>query len=117
VKDGRPQGRDTAGRGSSVHDSLPAHSGSPIEKHQSDVARLSSATVVERKQRKKRLPSSKAATEAVNSLFRPGFKYSKAEVLLMDLRQPSKLTDDLFSNSQPVMADKVMSVLDEINGR
>ncbi|WP_434578003.1 translesion error-prone DNA polymerase V subunit UmuC [Pseudomonas sp. Z5-35] len=59
----------------------------------------------------------KAATEAVNRLFRPGFKYSKAEVLLMDLRQPGEFTDDLFAQSQPVMADKVMGVLDEINGR
>lgn len=59
----------------------------------------------------------KAATEAVNRLFRPGFKYSKAEVLLMDLRQPGEFTDDLFAHSQPVIADKVMSVLDEINGR
>ncbi|KFE52439.1 translesion error-prone DNA polymerase V subunit UmuC [Pseudomonas syringae] len=59
----------------------------------------------------------KAATEAVNRLFRQGFKYSKAEVLLMDLRQPGEFTDDLFAHSQPVAADKVMSVLDEINGR
>ncbi|WLG59628.1 translesion error-prone DNA polymerase V subunit UmuC [Pseudomonas extremorientalis] len=59
----------------------------------------------------------KAATEAVNRLFRPGFKYSKAEVLLMDLRQPGEFNDDLFAQSQPTMADKVMSVLDEINGR
>ncbi|WP_419795295.1 translesion error-prone DNA polymerase V subunit UmuC [Pseudomonas palleroniana] len=59
----------------------------------------------------------KAATEAVNRLFRPGFKYSKAEVLLMDLRQPGEFTDDLLAQSQPTMADKVMSVLDEINGR
>lgn len=59
----------------------------------------------------------KAATEAVNRLFRPGFKYSKAEVLLMDLRQPGEFTDDLFAHSQPAAADKVMSVLDEINGR
>jgi DNA polymerase V len=59
----------------------------------------------------------KAATEAVNRLFRPGFKYSKAEVLLMDLRQPGEFTDDLFAHSQPAEAEKVMSVLDEINGR
>jgi DNA polymerase V len=59
----------------------------------------------------------KAATEAVNRLFRPGFRYSKAEVLLMDLRQPGEFTDDLFAHSEPAMADKVMSVLDEINGR
>jgi len=59
----------------------------------------------------------KAATEAVNRLFRPGFKYSKAEVLLMDLRQPGEFTDDRFAHSQPAIADKVMNVLDEINGR
>ncbi|MBV4455080.1 DUF4113 domain-containing protein [Pseudomonas sp. SWRI103] len=32
-------------------------------------------------------------------------------------RQPGELTDDLFAQSQPAMADKVMSVLNEINGR
>ena len=59
----------------------------------------------------------KAATEAVSRLFRPGFKYSKAEVLLLDLRQPGEFTDDLFAASQPVSAEKVMGVLDEINTR
>lgn len=59
----------------------------------------------------------KAATEAVNRLFRPGFIYSKAEVLLMDLRQPGEFTDDLFAHSQPAMADTSTSVLDDINGR
>jgi DNA polymerase V len=34
----------------------------------------------------------KAATEAVNRLFRQGFNYSKAEVLLLDLRQPGEFT-------------------------
>lgn len=58
-----------------------------------------------------------AATEVINRLFHPGNKYSKAEVLLKDLRQPREFTDDLFAHSQPVMADKVMSVLNEINGR
>lgn len=59
----------------------------------------------------------KAATQAVEHLFRPGFRYSKAEVLLMDLRQPGEFTDDLFAHIQPAAADKVMSVLDQINGR
>ena len=35
----------------------------------------------------------------------------------MDLRQPGEFTDDLFAASQPVAAEKVMSVLDETNGR
>ncbi|MCQ9391056.1 translesion error-prone DNA polymerase V subunit UmuC [Pseudomonas viridiflava] len=59
----------------------------------------------------------KAATEAVSRLFRPGFKYSKAEVLLLDLRQPGEFTDDLFAACQPAAAEKVMGVLDEINSR
>jgi DNA polymerase V len=57
----------------------------------------------------------KAAKKAVNRVYRPGFKYSKAEVLLMDLRQPGEFTDDLFAASQPIAANKVMGVLDEIN--
>lgn len=57
------------------------------------------------------------ATRAVERLFRPGFRYSKAEVLLMDLRQPGEFTDDLFAHTQPATADKVMGVLDEINNR
>lgn len=59
----------------------------------------------------------KAATEAVNRLFRPGFNYSKAEVLLLELCRPGQFTEDLFTASQPETADKVMSVLDDINAR
>ncbi len=59
----------------------------------------------------------KAATEAVNRLFQRGFKHSKAEVLLLDLRQPGEFTDDLFAALQPVAAEKVMDVLDQINTR
>lgn len=59
----------------------------------------------------------KAAVQAIDHLFRPGFRYSKAEVLLMDLRQPGEFTDDLFAALQPVATNKLMVVLDEINGR
>ena len=59
----------------------------------------------------------KAATEAVNRLFRPGFKYSKTEVLLLDLRPPGEFTDDLFAALQAAAAEKVISILDEINTR
>lgn len=58
-----------------------------------------------------------AAVKAVDQLFRPGFKYSKAEVLLLNLCQQGEYTDDLFSISQPQATGKVMGVLDEINGR
>lgn len=59
----------------------------------------------------------RAATEAVEQVYRPGYRYSKAEVLLMDLRQPGEFTDDLFAVAQPVACDRLMSVLDEINGK
>jgi DNA polymerase V len=50
-------------------------------------------------------------------VFRPGFKYSKAEVMLVNLCQPGEYTEDLFSVSQPQKAVQVMTVLDEINER
>jgi DNA polymerase V len=59
----------------------------------------------------------KAAVDAVDQVFRLGFKYSKAEVLLLSLCQKGEYTDDLFSTSQPVATEKVMSVLDSINER
>lgn len=59
----------------------------------------------------------KAAVAAVNRLFRPGFHYSKAEVLLLDLCRAGEYTEDLFTASQPESADRIMSVLDQINAR
>ncbi|MBI6635845.1 DUF4113 domain-containing protein, partial [Pseudomonas paralactis] len=46
-----------------------------------------------------------------------GFKYSKAEVILLNLCQPGEYTDDLFALSQPAEATRVMMVLDQINER
>lgn len=57
------------------------------------------------------------ATDAVERIFRPGFRYSKAEVLLMDLRQPGEFTEDLFARQQPADTDRLMGVLDKINGK
>ncbi len=59
----------------------------------------------------------KAAVDALDRVFRPSFKYSKAEVLLMNLCQAGEYTDDLFATSQPADAAKLMAVLDQINGR
>lgn len=59
----------------------------------------------------------RAATSAVERVFRAGYRYSKAEVLLLDLRQPGEFTGDLFAITQPLASDRLMSVLDEINDR
>ncbi|NMZ13334.1 translesion error-prone DNA polymerase V subunit UmuC [Pseudomonas proteolytica] len=59
----------------------------------------------------------KAAVDAVDHIYRPGFKYSKAEVMLLNLCQPGEYTDDLFAVSQPAEATRVMTVLDQINER
>jgi DNA polymerase V len=56
-----------------------------------------------------------AAVDALDRIFRPGFKYSKAEVMLLNLCQPGEYTDDLFAVSQPAEATRVMTVLDQIN--
>ncbi len=58
-----------------------------------------------------------AAVGALDRIFRPGFKYSKAEVILLNLCQPGEYSDDLFAMSQPAESTRVMMVLDEINGR
>ncbi|PVZ19544.1 MULTISPECIES: translesion error-prone DNA polymerase V subunit UmuC [unclassified Pseudomonas] len=58
-----------------------------------------------------------AACAAVERLFRPGYRYSKAEVMLLELCQRGEYSDDLFTAAQPAAAQKVMGVLDAINER
>ncbi len=43
----------------------------------------------------------KTATDGLELVYREGFAFSKAEVLLLDLRQPGKFTGDLFTPEQP----------------
>ncbi|MDH0044614.1 Y-family DNA polymerase [Pseudomonas juntendi] len=59
----------------------------------------------------------KYALQAATEIYRPGFAYSKAEVLLMDLRKRGKYTQDLFSPSQPERSDALMATMDKINRR
>jgi DNA polymerase V len=57
------------------------------------------------------------ALEAVERVYREGFRYSKAEVLLMELCQRGEVTGDLFTPTQSVKAERVMQVIDGVNGR
>jgi len=59
----------------------------------------------------------RTAVDAVDMIFRPEFKYSKAEVMLLNLCQRGEYTDDLFATSQPEEATRMMTVLDQINVR
>lgn len=59
----------------------------------------------------------KSAVEGLEALYRPGFAFSKAEILLLDLRQRGEFTDDLFAPAQPAATERVMGVLDTINAR
>jgi DNA polymerase V len=58
-----------------------------------------------------------AAVNGVERVFRPGFKYSKAEVMLVNLCQLGEFTEDLFATTQSAEATKLMTVLDKINER
>jgi len=59
----------------------------------------------------------KAAVDAVERVFRPGYKYSKAEVMLVNLCQPGEFTADLFATTQSTETMSLMMVLDQINER
>ena len=57
------------------------------------------------------------AGKALEQIYRPGYRYSKAEVLLVDLRQPGAFSEDLFAARQTLSCDRLMQVMDTINGR
>jgi DNA polymerase V len=59
----------------------------------------------------------KAAIAGLQHVFRNGYAYSKAEILLLDLRQRGEFTDDMFATTQPAAAEQVMTVLDQINSK
>ncbi|RJG12916.1 translesion error-prone DNA polymerase V subunit UmuC [Pseudomonas cavernicola] len=60
---------------------------------------------------------SKAAADGLELIYREGFAFSKAELLLLDLRQRGEFTDDLFAVTQPEASERVMGVMDAINAR
>ena len=59
----------------------------------------------------------RAAIAGLERIYREGFAFSKAEVLLMDLCQRGEYTDDLFTETQPAAAERVMGVLDAVNAK
>lgn len=56
----------------------------------------------------------KAAGQGLDAIYRTGYAYAKAELLLMDVRQRGEFSGYLFSLEQPETAGRVMSVLGEI---
>jgi DNA polymerase V len=59
----------------------------------------------------------KAAVSSVDRVFRSGYKYSKAEVMLVSLCRRGEYTEDLFALTQSAQTTNLMSVLDKINER
>jgi DNA polymerase V len=58
-----------------------------------------------------------AAQEGISRLYREGFSYAKAQVLLLDLCRRDEYTQDLFAPEQPVRTERLMNTLDAINSR
>jgi DNA polymerase V len=58
-----------------------------------------------------------AAHEGIGRLYREGFSYAKAQVLLLDLCRRDEYTQDLFAPEQSVRTERLMSTLDAINNR
>ncbi|MEC3949278.1 DinB/UmuC family translesion DNA polymerase [Sphingobium sp. HWE2-09] len=58
------------------------------------------------------------ATRAANAMWRDGFRYFKAGVILLDLYMPNELpAADLFASRDPDKSKALMVALDAINGR
>lgn len=58
-----------------------------------------------------------AAREGISRLYRDGFSYAKAQVLLLDLCRRDEYTKDLFKPEQSLKAERLMKTLDAINDR
>jgi DNA polymerase V len=57
------------------------------------------------------------AQAGLTQAFTEGFAYAKAEILLLDLRQPGEFTPDLFAPAQSEKASQAMAVMDSINAK
>ncbi|WP_298189547.1 Y-family DNA polymerase [uncultured Pseudomonas sp.] len=59
----------------------------------------------------------RVALAGLERVYRSGFAYSKAEVLLLGLCQRNQCSGDLFAAVQPSETSQVMDVLDQINSK
>ena len=60
----------------------------------------------------------KAATRAAEALWRDGYRYAKAGVVLVDLYRPTELpVADMFATRDPQKSKALMGALDAINSR
>jgi DNA polymerase V len=57
------------------------------------------------------------AQRGLGQIYRPGYRYSKCSILLMDLSQRGEVTPDLFAPALRLGADRLMTVVDAINKR
>lgn len=59
-----------------------------------------------------------SANRAARGLWRDGYRYAKAGIILLDLCRPSELpVEDLFASKDPIKSKALMTALDSINGR
>jgi DNA polymerase V len=58
-----------------------------------------------------------AVLAGLEQIYRPGYSFAKAQVLLLDLYQRGEFTDDLFAAAPPAAAEKVMAVPDAVNAK
>ncbi|WP_312958833.1 Y-family DNA polymerase [Stutzerimonas nitrititolerans] len=57
------------------------------------------------------------ALRGLRQIYRPGYAYSKCAVLLLDLSQRGEVTPDLFAPAPRRGAERLMSIVDQINKR
>lgn len=57
------------------------------------------------------------ALDAIERSFRPGYRWRKAGVLLLDLVRPEDIPADLFSPPAPARSDALMRAVDELSDR
>jgi DNA polymerase V len=58
-----------------------------------------------------------AALRAAQRMWRPGYRYSKCGVVLLDLHTPADQSEDMFVSRDPMKSEKLMKAIDAVGGR